>query len=87
MKILIFLVSQLYANRLRRSGDEVGPPAPPVPNPSQHVFTEHVNCRSSNDCDNGRNMCNFDDGDSGFCENCLHFRYFDLIDCQEMIPY
>ena len=26
-------------------------------------------CRSSNDCDHGRNMCNFDNENEGSCEN------------------
>ena len=73
MKILTFLVCQLYALQLSAEKiGKIGPPAPP--DPSKHVFTPG-NCKSSNQCDNGRNMCNFDYGNYGFCENCLHFRF------------
>ena len=41
--------------------------------PGEHIFTPGT-CTDSFQCDNGENMCNFDDGDHGFCENCAHFK-------------
>ena len=47
---------------------------------SLHVFTPGK-CNHSDQCDNGRNMCNFDGETYGFCENCAYFKSPE--DCQE----
>ena len=47
--------------------------------PIPHVFTPGK-CNNSDQCDNGRNMCNFDGEMHGFCENCANYRSPE--DCQ-----
>ena len=49
----------------------ISPDEPPIPD--QHIFTPGK-CTDSYQCDNGKNMCNFDDGNAGFCENCDYFK-------------
>ena len=55
----------------------ISPDEPPIPD--QHIFTPGK-CTDSYQCDKGLNLCNFDDGDHGFCENCRHFKSAE--DCQ-----
>ena len=47
--------------------------------PAQHIFTPGK-CTDSYQCDKGLNLCNFDNGDHGFCESCRHFKSAE--DCQ-----
>ena len=68
MKISIFLVSQLYSNSIAQAfkGGVKGAPPP--------ESSEGFYCEKSSDCisKTGRYICNFDDGNYGFCENCNH---------------
>ena len=52
---------------------------PFIPDEHSWIFTPGK-CTDSYQCDYGKNMCNFDDGDHGFCDNCAHFRSAE--DCQ-----
>ena len=69
------------ASTIPEYSDQIRPytvlPTSRVPIP--HVFTPGK-CNNSDQCDNGRNMCNFDGEMHGFCENCANYRSPE--DCQ-----